>query len=81
MSQLAGAYGRALESRMVLLDPGAAYGYVRDWQPPGLPPIRHLSYAVQWWGFAVTLSVIWLVLSAPKVPMRIEDRDSRTSST
>jgi len=81
MPELADVYGRALEPRMVLLDPGAAYGYVRDWQPPGLPPIRHLSYAIQWWGFAVTLSVIWLVLSAPKVPVRVEDRDSRTSST
>jgi surfeit locus 1 family protein len=81
MSQLAGAYGRTLEPRIVLLDPGAPNGYVRDWQPPGLPPIRHLSYAVQWWGFAVTLSIIWLVLSAPKVPVRVKDPDSRTPSS
>jgi hypothetical protein len=46
-----------LERRIVLLDPGAADGYVRDWQPPGVPPARHWAYAIQWWLFAVTLVV------------------------
>ena len=59
----------------------APLGYVRDWQPPGLPPIRHFSYAVQWWGFAVTLVVIWVILSAPKRPARTQDSDSRASSS
>jgi len=68
MGQLATALGHALPARIVLLDPSAPFGYVRDWQPPGLSPARHLSYAVQWWGFAVTLIIIWAVLSAPKIP-------------
>jgi len=66
MSQLALALGSALPERIVLLDPAAPFGYVRDWQPPGMSPARHLAYAVQWWGFAVTLLIIWAVLSAPK---------------
>jgi surfeit locus 1 family protein len=47
----------------VLLDPTAADGYVRDWQPPGLPPARHWAYAIQWWLFAATLAVLWSVAS------------------
>lgn len=68
MSQLARVLGRPLASRIVLLDPTAPFGYVRDWQPPGMAPARHLAYAVQWWGFAATLIIIWAVLSAPKTP-------------
>ena len=49
---------------MLLLDPASGSGYVRDWQPPGLPPLRHFSYAIQWWGFAVTLLIIWGIMSA-----------------
>jgi cytochrome oxidase assembly protein ShyY1 len=48
---------------MLLLDPGAADGYVRDWQPPGLAPARHWAYAIQWWAFALTLIVLWIVLA------------------
>jgi cytochrome oxidase assembly protein ShyY1 len=61
MGELSAALGRALEERIVLLDPGATDGYVRDWRPPGLPPARHWAYAIQWWLFAVTLVVIWIV--------------------
>jgi len=68
MPQLSAAYGRTLLPRILLLDPGVPGGYVREWQAPGLSPLRHWSYAVQWWGFAATLFVIWLVLSTRKVP-------------
>jgi len=66
MHELAHALGVPLEPRILLLDPHDPYGYVRDWQPPGISPDRNISYAVQWWGFAVTLIVIWAVTSAPK---------------
>jgi surfeit locus 1 family protein len=66
MAQLGQALGRPVEQRILLLDPDQPNGYVRDWQPPGLPPVRHWSYAVQWWGFAAALLVIWVILSAPK---------------
>jgi surfeit locus 1 family protein len=66
MKQLAAALGHPLGGRIVLLDPAAPFGYVRDWQPPGMLPARNLAYAVQWWGFAATLIIVWGVLSAPK---------------
>ena len=71
LAQLAGALaavtrGMPLEPRILLLDAGQPDGYVRDWRPPGMSPARHMSYAAQWWLFAVTLVVIWAVLSARK---------------
>ena len=53
------AWSRAGE--VVLLDPAEPDGYLRQWQPPGFPPMRHLAYAVQWFGLALTLAVIYVV--------------------
>jgi surfeit locus 1 family protein len=60
---LEAALGVPLEPRIVLLDAAAPYGYARDWQPPGMPPLRHFSYAIQWWCFAGLTAVTWLVMS------------------
>jgi surfeit locus 1 family protein len=68
MAQLATALGRPLASRILLLDPTAPSGYVRAWQPPGLPPLRHFSYAIQWWSFALATLVLWAVLSRRPQP-------------
>ena len=71
LAELSAALGEKIEPWMLLLDPASPDGYVRDWQPPGLSPLRHWSYAIQWWGFAVTLVIIWVIMSArrpePKV--------------
>ena len=63
MTWLASALGVSLESRILLLDPGAPFGYVRKWQAPGLSPLRHFSYAIQWWSFAALAVIGWLVMS------------------
>jgi cytochrome oxidase assembly protein ShyY1 len=63
-AELAAALNHPVAPWMLLLDPASADGYLRDWQAPGLPPLRHFSYAVQWWGFAVTLLIIWGIMSA-----------------
>jgi surfeit locus 1 family protein len=54
--------GGELLGSVLLLDPAAAEGYVRAWQPTGTGPERHLAYALQWFAFAATLAVIWLVM-------------------
>jgi surfeit locus 1 family protein len=51
----------------LLLDPQLPDGFVREWAPPGMPPDRHFSYAIQWWGFAVVLLVIYFGLNFRKV--------------
>jgi surfeit locus 1 family protein len=65
-AELRAALGRPTESRILLLDARAPNGYVREWQPPGLPAIRHWSYAVQWWAFAVLAIALWLILGFKK---------------
>lgn len=62
MNELSAAIGRPLEPRIVLLDPGQPDGYVRDWHPPGMQPVRHWSYAIQWWCFAAVTVVFWAVI-------------------
>jgi surfeit locus 1 family protein len=59
MSDLSGSLGRPLESRQLLLNPDEPFGLVRDWQLGGFGPGRHLSYAIQWWGFATLALVLY----------------------
>ena len=58
-------WSRAAE--VVLLDPDERDGYVRQWLPPGFPPLRHIGYAVQWFGLAAALVVIYFVTNSRKV--------------
>lgn len=49
----------------LLLDEDVAFGLLRRWQalPNTLPPERHKGYAVQWFGLALALLVIYLVMA------------------
>jgi surfeit locus 1 family protein len=51
---------------VILLDPEERDGYVRKWLPPGFPPLRHIGYAVQWFGLAAALVVIYFVTNTRK---------------
>lgn len=64
--ELSAALGRPVEQYILLLDPSAPDGYVREWQPPGLGAMRHWAYAVQWWGFAALAVVLWVIMSFKK---------------
>ncbi len=54
----------ALPDRVLRLDPALPFGDARDLDllPNTLPPQRHLGYAVQWFGLALTVLVVALVL-------------------
>ena len=41
--------------------------YVREWSPHEMGPERHLGYAVQWFALAFTLTIIFLILSFPRI--------------
>ena len=56
-------YGEAVDPAIILLDASATDGYVRDWPPGGLPPERPFGYAVQWYGLALALAVIYVVVN------------------
>jgi surfeit locus 1 family protein len=52
---------------VILLDAAEPDGYVRHWSPPGFPPMRHVGYAVQWFGLAAALFVIYIVTNTRRV--------------
>ena len=66
-AELQAALGEKLAQRILLLDPQLPGGYVREWSPPGMAPSRHFSYAIQWWGFAAVLLVLYFGLNFRKV--------------
>jgi surfeit locus 1 family protein len=66
IAELSKAFGQPVEPRILLLDAREPNGYVRDWHPPGMQPVRHWSYAIQWWAFAVVVIIFWAVVSRKK---------------
>jgi surfeit locus 1 family protein len=68
IARLLGETSFAPATELVLLDPSEADGYVRNWQAPGFPPVRHIAYAVQWFALALTLAVIYVVVNLRRAP-------------
>jgi surfeit locus 1 family protein len=62
MAELAARLEQPLLGYQLLLDADQAGGFVRQWGPRSMAPEKHLGYAVQWFGFAVTLVVMYVVL-------------------
>lgn len=57
-------YGPTLRARIVLLDADAGDGFERLWQINlGFGPERHVAYAVQWFGMALTVLIIFVVVN------------------
>lgn len=52
---------------VVRLDPKNSGGFLRNWPAPGARSNMHLGYAYQWFGFAVTILGIFIVLNVKKV--------------
>lgn len=50
-------------AEVILLDAGEPDGFQRQWSAPGFPPMRHVAYAVQWFGLAAALVVLYVVSS------------------
>ncbi|MGQ0587177.1 MAG: SURF1 family protein [Gammaproteobacteria bacterium] len=48
---------------LLLLDPEAAGGFVREWTDLGFPPQRHYGYAVQWFALAIAAIVVFGVVN------------------
>jgi surfeit locus 1 family protein len=68
MARYAKSVPFAVQPFVVRLDAKSnAGGFARNWQPPGERVTMHLGYAYQWFGFALTLLVIYIVLNIKKV--------------
>lgn len=59
---------RTLLPVVLLLDNEEPDGYLRDWQPlVGFGPERNVGYAVQWFGLAAALLVIYFTVNSRRV--------------
>lgn len=58
-------FGLEISSRLLRLDPQLDIGFERDLEalPNTLTPERHRGYAVQWFGLALTVLIVYIVLS------------------
>lgn len=71
MAALGERLGYPLAPQVLRLDPDAPGGYVREWEPAfreGYGPERNLGYAVQWFGLAAALVVIFIVVNLKRKP-------------
>lgn len=50
----------------LLLDSDAGDGFVRDWRPAITGPERHTGYAIQWFGLALMLVIIYVFVNLKK---------------
>ena len=55
--------GYPVQPIVLQLAADAPAGFVRDWPRPDDRKARHLSYALQWYGFAASALLIWLALA------------------
>ena len=61
------ALGYPVAAWVVVLDPEAPHGYVREWKAfPGPTPARHRGYAFQWFALAAALLAIWVAVGLKK---------------
>ncbi len=64
IGSLSAELGRPLLPVVLLLDAGQPDGYVRQWRPlVGFGPERNVGYAVQWFGLAAALLIIYLAVN------------------
>jgi surfeit locus 1 family protein len=70
LARYAAAAPWPLQPVVVELDPAAPHGYARNWPRPDERADKHLSYALQWFGFAASSMGIWLffLLRRPRHP-------------
>jgi surfeit locus 1 family protein len=69
IAALAGARGMQLLKYALVIDEGQPGGLQYDWSPiPQMGPEKHLGYAVQWFGLAVALTLIYVGVNTRRNP-------------
>lgn len=53
--------GEPLAPFIIRLNNDAPHGFSREWHIVNMPPQRHLAYALQWFGLAITLIIVYIV--------------------
>jgi surfeit locus 1 family protein len=60
------AFGRPLQPILIEQTSDTGDGLVRDWPRPDTGVGTHISYAIQWFGLAAAIVVLWLVLNVKR---------------
>lgn len=60
-------FGKPLHALLLLQTSDTGDGLVRDWPRPDTGVDTHISYAIQWFGLAATIVVLWLVLNTKQI--------------
>lgn len=69
LTRYAGTVDFPVQPVVVQLDPASQPGgFVREWSRPDDRRQVNLGYALQWWAFAATTFVLWLVLNIRREP-------------
>lgn len=63
MLRLSEEVGHSLLPMVLLLNEDQADGFVREWNPLVFGPERNVGYAVQWFGLALALLIIYLFVN------------------
>lgn len=61
LGEIAADLRRHLDPQVLLLLPEPGSAFVREWQPEGFPPQRHLGYALTWFTFAFLAAILFLI--------------------
>jgi surfeit locus 1 family protein len=64
--EISSQLGYPVYDYQVLLHPDAPDGFLRDWRPGVSRPDMHFGYAIQWFAFAVAVTVIYLALNVKR---------------
>ncbi|HEX4481417.1 MAG TPA: SURF1 family protein [Rudaea sp.] len=66
-AEISADLGKRVLPRILLSDPDASSGFVREWTPNVMPPERHAAYAFQWFALAVAAFAILIARHWRKV--------------
>ena len=66
LAQLQKLLGITLTPVILRLEQGSSFGYINEWSLPGSNEQMHRGYAYQWFAFAATLALIYLLLNVKK---------------
>jgi len=63
IKEITALLGYPLFPYLILIDPNDSHAYPIEWRILIMPPEKHVGYALQWFAFALTLLILFVVLS------------------